>query len=79
MIELGFTLFDTAIGRCGIAWGERAIVAVQLPERNELATRTRLLRRRADAREASPFSVAANQSVKSLMSGQAGSAFRIVR
>src|SRR5262249_5609598 len=31
------------------------------------------------AREASPFSVAANQSVKSLISGQAGIAFRIVR
>jgi methylated-DNA-[protein]-cysteine S-methyltransferase len=53
-MELGFTLFDTAIGICGITWGERGVVAVQLPERNELATRTRLLRRYADAREMSP-------------------------
>src|SRR6516225_595311 len=53
-MELGFTLFDTAIGICGIAWGERGVVAVQLPERNQLATRTRLLRRYADAREMSP-------------------------
>ena len=27
----GFTEFDTAIGRCGIAWGERAITGVWLP------------------------------------------------
>jgi methylated-DNA-[protein]-cysteine S-methyltransferase len=54
MMEPGFTLFDTAIGRCGIAWGERGVLAVQLPERNELATRTRLLRRCADGREMSP-------------------------
>ena len=26
-----FAIFDTAIGRCGIAWGERGINAVQLP------------------------------------------------
>src|SRR6185312_1544426 len=49
-----FTLFDTAIGRCGITWSERGIVGVQLPERNENATRARLLRRYAGACEASP-------------------------
>ena len=28
-----FTLFDTPIGRCGIAWdGDGTIVGVQLPE-----------------------------------------------
>ena len=27
-----FTLFETAIGRCGIAWSERGLVGVQLPE-----------------------------------------------
>jgi methylated-DNA-[protein]-cysteine S-methyltransferase len=50
----GFTLFDTAIGRCGIAWGERGIVGVQLPEARELETRARVLRRFPDAREAPP-------------------------
>ncbi len=30
----GFALFETPIGRCGIAWGERGIVGVQLPERH---------------------------------------------
>jgi len=47
-------LFDTALGRCGIAWSERGIVGVQLPEGSDDATRARLLRRRPNAREAAP-------------------------
>jgi O-6-methylguanine DNA methyltransferase len=54
MTAQGFTLFDTAIGRCGIAWGERGIVGVQLPESREPETRARLLRHHPDAIEASP-------------------------
>src|SRR6266542_3737877 len=50
----GFTLFDTAIGRCGIAWGGRGVVGVQLPEAREAETRARLLRRFPNAREAPP-------------------------
>ena len=41
----GFTLFDTAVGRCGIAWGEHGVVGVQLPQPDEKQTRTRLLQR----------------------------------
>jgi methylated-DNA-[protein]-cysteine S-methyltransferase len=47
-------LFDTAIGRCGIAWSERGIVGVQLPEKDEVATRARLRRRFPAAGEAPP-------------------------
>jgi methylated-DNA-[protein]-cysteine S-methyltransferase len=47
-----YTLFDTAIGTCGIAWAGRGVIAVQLPEANELKTRARLLKRCADAQEA---------------------------
>jgi len=54
MSSSGYALFDTAIGRCGIAWGDRGITAVQLPEADENKTRARLIRRRPDAREASP-------------------------
>lgn len=54
MTAYGFTLFDTAIGRCGIAWGERGIVGVQLPEAGEFETRARMLQRFSDAREAPP-------------------------
>ena len=49
-----FAMFDTAIGRCGLAWGPRGIVAVQLPQPNERQTRTRLLQRAPGAREAEP-------------------------
>ena len=54
MTAHGFTLFDTSIGRCGIAWSERGIVAVQLPESRETETRARLLLRHPDAVEAVP-------------------------
>ena len=54
MTAHGFTLFDTSIGRCGIAWGERGIVGVQLPESREAETRARLLRHHPHAIEASP-------------------------
>jgi methylated-DNA-[protein]-cysteine S-methyltransferase len=50
----GFALFDTAIGPCGIVWGERGLVGVQLPEASEAKTRARLRRRFPDAREAPP-------------------------
>ena len=52
MTEHGFALFDTDIGRCGIAWGAHGIIGVQLPEANEGRTRTRLLGRYPHAREA---------------------------
>ena len=35
----GFTIFDTAVGRCGIAWGHLGILGVQLPEARELGER----------------------------------------
>ena len=49
-----FALFDTPIGRCGVAWGEHGIVGVQLPERNERATLERLRRRFPTVTEAAP-------------------------
>ncbi len=54
MTARGFTLFETAIGRCGIAWGEGGIVGVQLPEGRDLATRARVLERFPGVREAPP-------------------------
>ena len=51
---LGFALFDTAIGACGIAWGEHALTGVQLPEASAHATRARMERRFVDAPEAAP-------------------------
>jgi methylated-DNA-[protein]-cysteine S-methyltransferase len=54
MAAQGFAMFDTAVGRCAIAWSERGITGVQLPERDDAATRARLLRRNAGARESPP-------------------------
>ena len=48
----GFTLFDTAIGRCGIAWSERGVAGTQLPEARDSETRARMRRRFPDAPEA---------------------------
>lgn len=54
MPALDFTIFDTAIGACGIAWSARGVYAVQLPEASRAATRARLIKRYPQALEASP-------------------------
>jgi methylated-DNA-[protein]-cysteine S-methyltransferase len=52
--QVFFTLFDTAIGRCAVAWSAQGIVGVLLPERDDTALRARLVRRHPGAREAAP-------------------------
>jgi methylated-DNA-[protein]-cysteine S-methyltransferase len=54
MAGRGFSIFDTAIGRCGIAWGDAGIVGVQLPEAREIDTRRRLFQLYPDAHEMRP-------------------------
>jgi methylated-DNA-[protein]-cysteine S-methyltransferase len=54
MTTQGYALFDTPIGRCGIAWGGRGIRALQLPEARDTETRGRLLERCPDALAATP-------------------------
>ena len=49
-----YTLFETAIGPCGIAWGPRGVTGVQLPGSSAETTRTRLLRRCPGAEEGTP-------------------------
>ena len=50
----GYTVFDTSVGRCGIAWGELGVLGVQLPETREIETRRRLFRLFPEARELRP-------------------------
>jgi methylated-DNA-[protein]-cysteine S-methyltransferase len=50
----GYTVFDTVIGRCGIAWGDLGVLGVQLPEAREIETRRRLFQLFPDARELRP-------------------------
>ena len=47
----GYFIFDTGLGRCGIAWGDHGILGVQLPEAREIETRRRLFQLYPDARE----------------------------
>lgn len=54
MPATGYALFETAIGPCGIAWGDGGICGLQLPEANTEASRRRLERRFPDAVEAEP-------------------------
>jgi methylated-DNA-[protein]-cysteine S-methyltransferase len=54
MAGRSYTIFDTGIGRCGIAWGDAGIVGVQLPEAREIETRKRLYQLYPDAREMRP-------------------------
>ena len=54
MTGRGYTIFDTGVGRCGIAWGPAGIVGVQLPEVREIDTRRRLFQLYPDARELRP-------------------------
>jgi methylated-DNA-[protein]-cysteine S-methyltransferase len=54
MAGRGYSIFDTAIGRCGIAWGELGVVGVQLPEAREIETRRRLFQLHPEAREQRP-------------------------
>ncbi len=54
MTTHGLTLFDTEIGRCGIAWGPCGVAGVQLPEGSDRETRACLLRKCPEAGEASP-------------------------
>jgi methylated-DNA-[protein]-cysteine S-methyltransferase len=54
MAGCAYTIFDTAVGRCGIAWGDAGIVGVQLPEVREIETRRRLFRLYPEARELPP-------------------------
>jgi len=73
MATPGFTLFDTAIGRCGIAWSERGVVGIQLPEASEPATRARVRARFPGAREDAPPPAVerALADIAALLSGEA--------
>jgi methylated-DNA-[protein]-cysteine S-methyltransferase len=49
-----FSLFETAIGTGGIAWGDRGVTGVQIPEPEPARVRARLRRRFPDAPESAP-------------------------
>jgi len=73
MTSQSYILFDTAIGRCAIAWGAQGVVALQLPEANDGATRARLRRRHPGLEEAAaapPEILQAIAAIVALLEGE---------
>jgi len=68
---LGWCLFDTVIGPCGIAWTQDALAAVQLPELTPEGTAQRMLRFIGAVQEgaAPAFVQAAMARIQSLLQG----------
>ena len=66
-----YALFPTPIGHCGVAWSERGLTGVQLPEQDEAATRARMRRRFPQCSEAiaPPQVQEAIDAVVALLSG----------
>ncbi len=65
----GYTLFDTAVGTCGIAWSARGVVAVNLPESDEGTMRRRLARHAASPAEPPPAVRRAIDAIVALLAG----------
>lgn len=76
MADCGHTLFATVLGPCGIAWGPRGVLAVQLPEADEARTRERMLRgcgvpqEACPAMEAPPSVRHAIEGIQALLAGE---------
>ncbi len=71
MSKLGYALFDTAIGRCGLAWGDAGIVAVRLPDTCDAKAQARFEQRfpGVEVREPTPEIAAAITRIQGLLTG----------
>lgn len=59
MAQPAFSLFDTAIGHCGIVWSDRGVVSLQLPEQSLSVGRAQLKARHPGAKESvAPLAIA---------------------
>jgi methylated-DNA-[protein]-cysteine S-methyltransferase len=67
-----YAIFETAIGWAGLAWADRGLVGVHLPERDAESTRRGLLRRLPEAVEApAPDELApVIEAIRALMRGE---------
>ncbi|MCC7547636.1 MAG: methylated-DNA--[protein]-cysteine S-methyltransferase [Burkholderiales bacterium] len=72
MESIRYTLFDTAVGRCAIAWSDAGLVAVQLPEASEAHACARLKARFGNAVEAAPDEAASRAAgaISALLRGE---------
>ena len=69
---ISYTLFETAIGWAGLAWADKGLVGVYLPEAGRESARRRFLRRYPDAAEAAPTPMieAAVAGIRELLTGE---------
>ncbi|WP_375205094.1 methylated-DNA--[protein]-cysteine S-methyltransferase [Hyphococcus sp.] len=72
MSEFSYALFDTELGRCGVAWGPNGLRAVSFAESSDEATVKRLQRRASGAAEAEPSQdiAAVIGDIKALFKGE---------
>jgi methylated-DNA-[protein]-cysteine S-methyltransferase len=72
MPDTNFAIFDTAIGPCGIVWNASGLTGVQLPKKDEAATRARVQQRYPSAIEGPPSPLAAQaiDSIAALLRGE---------
>jgi methylated-DNA-[protein]-cysteine S-methyltransferase len=68
----GFTLFDTELGRCAIAWSPAGIAGLELPGADDAATVRRIRRAFPDAAEGPPPAAVEDviEAIRSLLAGQ---------
>lgn len=71
MQRTAFALFDTDIGRCGVAWGVSGLIGMQLPEATPGAAWARLRKRFPEAVETPP-SPAIEQIIERVLNLLAG-------
>lgn len=62
--DIGQLLFDTPVGRCGLAWRGSAIAALQLPEADDAATRRRLRARLGPAEDGTLATAPTNTTIE---------------
>jgi methylated-DNA-[protein]-cysteine S-methyltransferase len=80
MTASGFTLFDTAIGTCAIAWNECGVVGVRLPDATASAIRARMRRRFPGASETEPPAAVQTtiDGIVALLSGEPRDLSRVI-
>jgi methylated-DNA-[protein]-cysteine S-methyltransferase len=69
---ISYTLFETVIGWAGLAWADKGLVGVYLPDTNPENARTSFLRRFPDAMEAPPTEAVTHAigEIRKLMAGE---------
>jgi len=67
-----FALFETAIGTCALAWGDKGLVSVQLPSADAPALKARMKRLLPGATEAEPSPRVAEAigAIQALLAGE---------